>query len=85
MAERPALFETSERYQITTFDGHSQQFSRTANQSIVAGLKWEDVAGRIDRSQDGNQLNADFTTVHGQPYYFKDEHGKLNKLERYVL
>lgn len=72
------------RYQITTFEKFSQ-FSRVADRSIIAGLKWEDVAKWLDRSTTGNQLNADQVTVHGGVYNYTDEDGKRCELVRYLL
>lgn len=74
-----------QRYQITTFNAPAVQFSRVANQSIIKGLVWDDVAKRLDRSLDGNQRNADMITVNGENYCYTDEEGRLNVLKRYLL
>lgn len=74
-----------QRYQITTFNAPAVQFSRVANQSVISGLTWDDVAKRLDASIDGNQMNADMITVAGENYCYTDEAGRLNVLKRYLL
>lgn len=71
------------RFQITTFDANSSQFSRVADRSIHAGLKAEDLPTLMDVEADSIELRTALamTTQEGRKYSFKDRRGQFCQLE----
>lgn len=71
---------TGKRFQVTTFDVHSQQFSRVADRSIITGLTWEDVCKRMKDSPDANiDYALDAMSATGR-YSFHSVSGELNQV-----
>jgi hypothetical protein len=68
---------TGKKFQVTTFDVHSPQFSRVADQSIITGLSWEDVCKRMDRSPDAHISYALAAMTSTGSYTFHTENGEL--------
>jgi hypothetical protein len=71
------------RFQITTFDAHSSQFSRAAQQTIRAGLKAEDLPALMDVEPDSVEIRTALamTVDEGRKYSFKDARGQFCQLE----
>jgi hypothetical protein len=71
------------RFQITTFDAHSTQFSRVANRTIHAGLKSTDLPTLLDVEPDSieHRTALAMTVEEGRKYSFKDRQGRFCQLE----
>lgn len=71
------------RFQVTTFDAFSSQFSRAAQQTIHAGLKSADLPRVLDVEPDSIELRTALamTTEEGRKYSFKDAQGRFCQLE----
>jgi hypothetical protein len=71
------------RFQITTFESHSPQFSRVANQTIHAGLKAADLPTLLDVEPDSieHRTALAMTVDEGRKYSFKNRRGEFCQLE----
>jgi hypothetical protein len=65
------------KFQVTTFDVHSAQFSRVADRSIICGLSWEDVCKRMTESRDANVDYALHAMSATGRYSFHNKNGEL--------
>lgn len=71
------------RFQITTFDRHSSQFSRVADRSIHAGIKTEELPALLDVEPDSVELRTALvmTVKEGKKYSFTNKRGEFAQLE----
>jgi hypothetical protein len=70
------------RYQITTFNKNSSQFSRVADQSIHAGIKAEDLPRLLGVEADSLDMRVALErTAEGKKYSFKNSRDEFSQLE----
>lgn len=70
------------RFQITTFDAFSSQFSRAAQRSIHAGLKADDLPPLLDVEPDSIEHRTALAMANeGRKYSFKNARGEFCQLE----
>lgn len=71
------------RFQITTFDGESSQFSRVADRSIHAGITKAQLPALLDVEPDSIELRTaiQMTVTEGKKYSFTNKRGEFAQLE----
>lgn len=71
------------RFQITTFDRHSSQFSRVADRSIHAGITEAQLPALLDVEPESIELRTALamTVTEGRKYSFTNKRGEFAQLE----
>lgn len=75
------MVDTLERFEIKTFD-RQNAFTRNPGYDIHKGLKWEDLALRLDKAHI-NQLNTNWDLGQGRVVSYIDQHGDYCQARRY--